>query len=325
MFGYERGAFTGAAPGGKLGLFELADHGTILLDEIGDLPLELQGKLLRVIQHKEMTRVGGSRSIRLDVRIIAATNCDLRVRIEQKQFREDLFYRLSVFPIEIAPLRERRDDIAVLAQHFLARHNRKYGKHIRIGQEGMDLLGAYKWPGNVRELQNIVERMVLISDARAIVGREQIGPLLNIGHGDVSGAEPSLKARVEALERLAIERALRCYGSTRRAAAALGVDQSTIVKKAKRLGLRIADDGRHQSDDERHRGAPAELQGQSGASNRLAMTDVIALPKKLTISETNRWHNGCVLLVKPQLANGRNRFIPTPRRDLGGHGRIRAG
>ena len=253
LFGYERGAFTGAAPGGKLGLFELADHGTILLDEIGDLPLELQGKLLRVLQHKEMTRVGGSRSIRLDVRIIAATNCDLRARIEQKQFREDLFYRLSVFPIEIAPLRERCDDIAVLAQHFLNRHNRKYGKGIRIGREGMDLLANYKWPGNVRELQNVVERLVLISDAQAIVGRGQIAPLLNIDRGGACGAEPSLKARVEALERVAIERALRSYGSTRKAAAALGVDQSTIVKKAKRLGLRVADDERHQTDDRCHR------------------------------------------------------------------------
>jgi PAS domain S-box-containing protein len=263
LFGYERGAFTGAAPGGKLGLFELADHGTILLDEIGDLPLELQGKLLRVIQHKEMTRVGGSRSIRLDVRIIAATNCDLRARIAQKQFREDLYYRLSVFPIVIAPLRERRDDVAVLAQHFLERHNRKYGKAIRIGREGADLFANYPWPGNVRELQNVVERIVLIADAHAIVGRAQIAPLLNIGRGVAEGAEPSLKARVEALERAEIDRALRSYGSTRKAAAALGVDQSTIVKKAKRLGLR-ADDVCHRNDDERHRRPAAESGGKPG-------------------------------------------------------------
>ncbi|TBW40690.1 PAS domain S-box protein [Siculibacillus lacustris] len=255
LFGYEKGAFTGAAPGGKLGLFELADKGSILLDEIGDMPLELQGKLLRVIQHKEMTRIGGSKPIRIDVRILAATNRDLRRSLQQGRFREDLYYRLNVFPIEIPPLRDRPDDVAVLARHCFEAHNRKYGKAIRIGREGLDLLAHYPWPGNVRELQNVVERIVLISDPYAIIGREQLAPLLALDRDgdDPSDDARSLKTQVDDLERRAIARALERHGSTRRAATALGIDQSTIVKKAKRLGLRICDDVRHQADEIRHR------------------------------------------------------------------------
>lgn len=240
LFGYERGAFTGAATQGRIGLFELADKGTILLDEIGDMPLELQSKLLRVLQDKQVTRIGGSRPRGVDVRIIAATNRDLRCAVREGRFREDLFYRLNVLPIEIAPLRDRPEDIALLARRFLEIHNRRCGKQVTLGLEAFDLLAGYGWPGNVRELQNIVERLVLVSDAQAIVGHGHLAALLDLdgARSDTDGT--TLKTRVENLERSLLIEALDRHGSTRRAATALGIDQSTLVKKAKRLGLSLA-------------------------------------------------------------------------------------
>ncbi|MGQ9368904.1 sigma-54 interaction domain-containing protein [Azospirillum sp. A39] len=242
LFGYERGAFTGALTAGKMGLFELADRGTLLLDEIGDLPLDLQSKLLRAIQDKEITRVGATKPQHLDVRILAATNLDLRERVKQGLFREDLFYRLSVFPIYIPPLRSRPKDIEDLARHFLQQYNNKYSKSIHINRAGLDLMQEYRWPGNARELQNVIERLVLISDHYAVVGAEPIASLLKIGD-DGAGRidmERGLKAIVDDLERRTIETTLAQCGSTRKAAQLLRIDQSTIVKKAKRLGIRIA-------------------------------------------------------------------------------------
>lgn len=255
LFGYEKGAFTGAAAGGKMGLFELADKGTLLLDEIGDMPQELQCKLLRVLQEKEIVRVGGTKRIHLDVRIIAATNRDLREMVKAGQFREDLFYRLSVFPIHIPPLRKRPQDIGILATHFLNIYNVKYGKNICISRNVMGVMAEYFWPGNARELQNIVERLVLISDTDAIIEEDQMMALLNIG-SDGGGSlrlEQGLKALVDDLERRTIEQALSRCGSTRKAAALLKVDQSTIVKKTKRLGIRTDDDNRHHPDADCHR------------------------------------------------------------------------
>lgn len=239
LFGYERGAFTGAAAQGRIGLFELADKGTVLLDEIGDMPLELQSKLLRVLQDKQVTRIGGNRSRGVDVRIIAATNRDLRAAVREGRFREDLFYRLNVLPIEIAPLRERPEDIALLTRRFLEIHNRRCGKQVTLGREAFDLLAGYGWPGNVRELQNIIERLVLVSDPQAIVGRGQLAVLLDLDGGRAGTDGTTLKTRVQDLERSLIVEALDRHGSTRRAAAALGIDQSTLVKKAQRLGLAI--------------------------------------------------------------------------------------
>ncbi|HYG85582.1 MAG TPA: sigma 54-interacting transcriptional regulator [Azospirillum sp.] len=254
LFGYEKGAFTGAATTGRLGLFELADKGTLLLDEIGELPLDLQSKLLRAIQTKEITRVGGSKPIRLDTRILAATNVDLRELVKQGRFREDLFYRLSVFPIHIPPLRARIDDLEALTWHFLGVYNSKYGKAIRIDAAAMELMRRYRWPGNARELQNIIERLVLVSDPGSIVGDEQLAALLNIGDELGPGLDPArgLKEIVDEVEKRAIEKALTQCGSTRKAAHLLGVDQSTIVKKVKRLGIRLPMHSGIGADAERH-------------------------------------------------------------------------
>jgi transcriptional regulator with GAF, ATPase, and Fis domain len=163
LFGYERGAFTGATKR-KLGKFEMANGGTLLLDEIGDLSLATQSKLLRVLQEQEFERVGGVQPIRVDVRIIAATNRDLTKRVQEGKFREDLFFRLNVIPIHITPLRERREDIPLLVEHFLKIFQTRYDKRIeRISEEAIDLLVSYSWPGNVRELENAVQRAVVLS------------------------------------------------------------------------------------------------------------------------------------------------------------------
>jgi len=243
LFGYEKGAFTGATGTGKLGMFELADRGTLLLDEVGDMPLELQSKLLRVIQHKEITRIGGAKSVKLDVRILAATNCDLPELVKQGRFREDLYYRLNVFPISIPPLRARTEDIAVLAEHFLGVYNAKYGKATVIEDAGLEIMKHYPWPGNVRELQNIIERLVIVADNAAVIGAEQMAPLLSVAPGAVQqpGRELGLREIVDNIERRTIERTMALCGSTRKAAKLLKVDQSTIVKKAKRLGIKLAE------------------------------------------------------------------------------------
>ena len=164
LFGHEKGAFTGATQR-RLGRFELAEGGTIFLDEVGELPAETQIALLRVLQEHEFERVGGTRSIRTDVRVIAATNRDLQAAIAAGTFRSDLFYRLNVFPIEIPPLRERREDIPLLVEYFIDRYARKAGKSIRrVNKKSLDLLQSYPWPGNIRELQNVIERSVIVCE-----------------------------------------------------------------------------------------------------------------------------------------------------------------
>jgi transcriptional regulator with GAF, ATPase, and Fis domain len=164
LFGHEKGSFTGALQR-RLGRFELADGGTMFLDEVGELPVATQIALLRVLQEREFERVGGTRSIRTNVRVIAATNRDLQVAVQSGTFRSDLFYRLNVFPIGMPPLRERREDIPVLVEHFIDHCARKLGKNIRrITKEGLDLLRSYHWPGNIRELQNVIERSVVMCE-----------------------------------------------------------------------------------------------------------------------------------------------------------------
>ncbi|MEO0184737.1 MAG: sigma-54-dependent Fis family transcriptional regulator [candidate division WOR-3 bacterium] len=168
LFGYEKGAFTGALTQHK-GRFELANQGTIFLDEIGDMPPETQSKLLRVLQEKEFERLGGTKTIKVDVRVIAATNQNLEEKIKQKLFREDLFYRLNVFPIYVPPLRDRKDDIIILAEHFLSYYSKQMNKDIRkISDEVIERLMQYPWPGNVRELQNVVERAVVLTNSDTI-------------------------------------------------------------------------------------------------------------------------------------------------------------
>src|ERR1700731_4261080 len=164
LFGHEKGSFTGALQR-RLGRFELAEGGTLFLDEVGELPMETQVALLRVLQERELERVGGSAAIRVDVRVIAATNRDLQAAIDAGTFRRDLFYRLNVFPITVPPLRERADDIPVLVEYFIDRYARKAGKTIRrVNKRTLDRLQSYPWPGNVRELQNVIERSVIVCD-----------------------------------------------------------------------------------------------------------------------------------------------------------------
>jgi PAS domain S-box-containing protein len=246
LFGYEKGAFTGALNKEKLGMFETANGGTILLDEIGEMPINLQSKLLRVLQEKEITRVGGTKSIKIDVRIIAATNQKLEELIHSGKFREDLYYRLNVVPIKLPPLRERKEDIPLLANVFLEKFNKKYRKDKSFESLAMGALEAYEWPGNVRELQNVIERLVVIGDEPYIT----YGHIVNIlGKGSVKvtleGSSMTLKEAVDMFERQIIEKALEQHGSTYKAAEALGVTQPTVFRKAKALGIKLSNAKTH--------------------------------------------------------------------------------
>ena len=233
LFGYEEGAFTGARRSGKSGMFELANTGVILLDEIGDMPLPLQAKLLRVLQQREIMRIGGSKTIQLDLRVIASTNLDLQEQVRAGRFREDLYYRLNVVPIELKPLRERKEDIPYLVERFCADFSKKYGKDTRISAAGMDLLQSYRWPGNIRELENMLERIV-VTNSGGIITRDVVYSALN-PDGSHSHLNPAaggtLRQQVFAFEREVILQAVEREGSLRKAAKALGVDHSTLVKK----------------------------------------------------------------------------------------------
>ncbi|WP_025640420.1 sigma-54 interaction domain-containing protein [Schnuerera ultunensis] len=242
LFGYAKGAFTGAASKGKPGLFELADNGTILLDEIGELSLNAQSKLLRVLQEKQIIRVGGTELRKIDVRIIAATNKDLEKEVEKGFFREDLFYRLNVIPITVPPLRERREDIPLLSIHFLDLYNSKYNMNKKLSDSALELLKWYSWPGNVRQLKNLIERLVLISPHDTIsddyilniAGKEDIDELYNLGQKGLT-----LDEAVSIVEKQLIYKALKKHGTTRKAAKVLGVSQPTIVRKTNKYGINL--------------------------------------------------------------------------------------
>ena len=238
LFGHERGAFTGALQR-RQGKFELADGGTLFLDEVGELPADTQVALLRVLQEREFERVGGSRPIRIDVRVIAATNRDLHTAIAERAFRSDLFYRLNVFPVEIPPLHERPTDIPILVEYFVHRLSKRAGKKITgISSKTLDLLQSYPWPGNIRELQNVIERAVIVSDgelltvdSRWLAGRSTPSPASKQPLGDALGDR----------ERAMIEGALaetkgRVSGPSG-AAAKLGLPRSTLESKIRSLGL----------------------------------------------------------------------------------------
>jgi len=235
LFGHEKGAFTGALSR-KIGRFELADDGTIFLDEIGDLPMELQVKLLRVLQEGEFERLGNTKTFKIDVRIIAATNRNLKQAIETGKFREDLYYRLNVFPIKIPPLRERKDDIPLLIKHFSDKFGKSVGKNIEsVDQKVMDSLLDYDWPGNVRELENIIERAVIISKSRS----------LQLGDWVPSNTKiPSSKSLVtlEENERTYILEALELTGGrvsgVKGAAMILGINASTLDSRMRKLGIK---------------------------------------------------------------------------------------
>ena len=234
LFGYEKGAFTGADAKGRKGLFEAANGGTVFLDEIGDLPLHMQVKLLRVLQQRRIVRVGGTETVNLDVRIIAATNKDLKQMVNEGRFREDLYYRLNVVPIEIPPLRDRKEDILPLVNHFLTVANRKYHTNKSIYSDTIDVLESYSWPGNVRELDNLMENLVITTPGD-IIRRENLSERLKFSTENRGFTEDpeviTLKETVERAEYMAIQKAIRQCGSIRKAAVALGVDPSTIVRK----------------------------------------------------------------------------------------------
>ena len=244
LFGYERGAFTGARESGKLGYFELAQGGTLLLDEVGELPLGVQAKLLRFLEDNEVVRVGSTTPRRIDVRIIAATNRDLEQMVAQRQFRQDLYFRLKVVPLRLPPLRERGEDIPPLVHHFLNHFNEKYSTAKKLSPAVVDALCRYSFPGNVRELANLVERLVVLTPGEVVelsdlpdgLRQSRSVPAARSGDG-----RWNLPQAVRRLEEEMIVRALRVFGSQREAARHLGIDHSTISRKVKKLGLDVGD------------------------------------------------------------------------------------
>jgi formate hydrogenlyase transcriptional activator len=238
LFGHEKGAFTGAVAQ-RIGRFELANRGTIFLDEIGDIPLELQPKLLRVLQEQEFERLGSTRTMRVDVRLVAATNSNLIKMVDEKQFRSDLFYRVNVFPISVPPLRERREDIPLLVRHFVRKYGRQMKKRIdTIPTKAMKVLSEYHWPGNVRELENFIERAVILSR-----GSELQPPLAELAQRKKTSpaVSPNNSATLEEAERDHILRALKdtnwVIGGPAGAAVRLGMKRTTLHSLVKRLGI----------------------------------------------------------------------------------------
>jgi len=234
LFGHEKGAFTGAVSQ-KIGRFELANGGTLFLDEVGDIPLELQPKLLRVLQEQEFERLGSTRTVRVDVRLIAATNRDLEQMVAEKQFREDLYFRLNVFPIRIPPLRERSEDISLLVQYYVDKYSQRMNKRIDvIPEETMAALCRYSWPGNIRELQNLIERAVIMTP----------GNVLQIQVSDLQESNRTLSTMagtLEDVERQRILQALReagaVIGGPHGAAVRLGLKRTTLLSKMQKLGI----------------------------------------------------------------------------------------
>ncbi|SFG80742.1 regulatory protein, Fis family [Desulfotomaculum arcticum] len=244
LFGYEYGAFTGAKREGSAGKFEQAHKGIILLDEIGDLPLHLQVKLLRILQEKEVIRIGSSKAKPIDTRVIAATNKNLYKMVQEGKFREDLFYRLNVIPLKIPPLRERRGDIMPLIYFFKKKFEQKYKHKMNCSSEVIRVFMSYDWPGNVRELENVIERIYVISAPGELVTQEiLIRDYLNIHREkqltktiSVHGLT-SLKTAVEEVERQLITIALNEFKTLKQVALALNVDESTVSRKIKKLNI----------------------------------------------------------------------------------------
>lgn len=235
LFGYEKGAFTGALSKGKIGLFEAAEGGTVFLDEIGDMPIQLQSKLLRTLENKEIRRVGGVESIPIDVRIICATNVDLEKQVKEKKFRQDLYYRLSVFEVKIPPLRERQEDIIPLAEYFLDNLNEKYGEKKRLSEVAKRTMLSHDWPGNIRELRNVMERIFVISPGNELIFTP--APTANYSEQTLlNNMMPtqivSLKDYTKNMEEKYIDFVIEQNGgSVAKAATQLGVHRSVLYRK----------------------------------------------------------------------------------------------
>ncbi len=236
LFGYESGAFTGAKREGKPGLIEMANGGTLFLDEIGDLPFSLQVKILRVLQEREIQRVGGIKVKKVDFRLIAATNKNLEDMVKQQEFREDLFYRLNVVPVMIPPLRERREEIVPLTALFLDKYNKKYGISKKISAEVIQSFTSYEWPGNVRELENTIERLVVTSDSNLIL-MENLTANTGITTEGSNDSGLYLRNTVEDTERHLLLQAIQQCNNTREMATVLGISQSAVVKKMQKHGI----------------------------------------------------------------------------------------
>ena len=241
FFGYEKGSFTGANREGKAGLFEMADHGTIFLDELGEMPLSLQSKLLRVLESGEVKRIGSSKTIKTDVRIIAATNRNLTKMVDEKTFREDLYYRLNVIPVNIPPLRERPEDIEALSEHFLNEFNRKYGRNVEISEDVLNKFKKYSWPGNIRELKNEIERYVVTEGQVSSVLNDNIRHSMTDVNIKFTNSNISKNITVkniplkEVMDRYEIEYIRHviddCEGVMTEAAKRLGIHRSALYKK----------------------------------------------------------------------------------------------
>ncbi|HWO97262.1 MAG TPA: sigma 54-interacting transcriptional regulator [Bacillus sp. (in: firmicutes)] len=230
LFGYSKGAFTGANKTGKPGLIEAANGGTVFLDEIGEMPLTLQAKLLQVIQDKQFIPVGGSEMKKVDIRIVAATNQDLIKMVNDKRFREDLFYRLNVIDVHLPPLRERKEDIIPLTYNFLNKFNKKYHENKVISEECLNILIHYSWPGNVRQLENLIERLVVISDSVIQVGDLPDIITNNVGQVTQLALPTSLDKAIDETKRILIRRSYQTYKSSRKVAQDLGISQTKASK-----------------------------------------------------------------------------------------------
>lgn len=246
FFGYERGSFTGADAKGKIGYFEAADNGIIFLDEVGELPLDIQAKLLRVIQEGEFLRVGGTKPVKTNVRIISATNRNLEEQVEEKLFRRDLYYRLNVFPIKVPALDERKDDIPPLIDSFISKYNDKFGVYKEIDEEAKEYLTNRSWPGNIRELENVIQRLMISSGGDTITVIDAmkeleadmmgVGPM-EIPQEDIEEGTLNMTKLMESFEKNIIRAACEKHGSTRRVAAALGISQTQLVRKKNKYGI----------------------------------------------------------------------------------------
>ena len=241
LFGYEKGAFTGAGADGKRGLFEMANGGTLFLDEIGEVPIHLQSKLLRALQEKEIMRVGGVKTIPIDIRLITATNRDLKKAVREKTFREDLYYRLNVMPIQLLPLKGRKKDIKALAISFVNNFNKTYKMDKLISDEAMEVLQQFDWPGNIRELENIIERIMISFDGN-IINKFQVERALGISAVHITESpeemgDKGMKELMEEYERYILKTMLEKHGRPSAAARALGMNKSTFSRRMEKYDL----------------------------------------------------------------------------------------